>query len=132
MSSFTKPAIVRITEPPFVVLEEEFTYYRTGDKNDIITIPKGFKTNFASIPRFLWSFLPPMGTAKNQYFKSAILHDFAYDLCCSRFQNRKECDKLMLEAMTAIGISKSVKYILYYSARLFGKKHFKTENNLIQ
>lgn len=132
MSSFTKPAIVRIEEPPFFIFEEEFVYYRTGDKNDIITVPKGFKTNFASIPRFLWSLLPPTGTRKNHYFKSAAIHDLLYDLCCDYSCTRKEADKIMLEAMTAIGISKIVKYVLYYSARLFGRSHFKTENNLIK
>lgn len=40
--------------------------------NDIITIPAEFPTDLASIPRFLWSLLPPNGV----WEKAAVLHDF--------------------------------------------------------
>lgn len=41
-------------------------------KDQIITIPDGFETDLASVPRFFWAFLPPSGV----YERSAVLHDF--------------------------------------------------------
>lgn len=39
-----------------------------------ITVPKGFTTNFASIPRVFWRLLPPRG----RYNRAAIVHDWLY------------------------------------------------------
>lgn len=36
------------------------------------TIPKGFVTDFASTPRFMWPIFPPADT----YTRSAVLHDY--------------------------------------------------------
>lgn len=125
MSSFTKPLVVRVETPPVFVLEEEFEYYRTGNKEDVIKIPKGFDTDFASIPRIFWSYLPPTGTKRNQYGKAAIIHDFVYDIICEYpVSGRKECDLIFLEAMEAAGVSKPVRYLLYWCARLFGKRSY--------
>lgn len=38
----------------------------------VFVVPKGYKTNGASVPRALWSFLNPFGVA----FPAAILHDY--------------------------------------------------------
>lgn len=125
MSKFTKPLIVRVDSPNHFTLMEEFEYYREGNKNDIIKIPKGFDTDFASIPRFLWSYLPPFGTKRNPYFNASLLHDFVYDeICDYPISGRKEADKIFLEAMKAIGIKWYVRYTLYYAARLFGGRSY--------
>lgn len=39
-----------------------------------VTVPKGFVTDFASIPRVFWSVLPPDGT----YTYGAVIHDYLY------------------------------------------------------
>ena len=49
--------------------------YTTGDTSDVITVPAGFVTDLASIPRLVWSFYPPDGP----WVKAAIIHDFLYD-----------------------------------------------------
>ena len=82
--------------------------------NDIdIKIPKYFKTDFASVPRFLWSFLPPWGI----YGKATILHDFLY---YSGLFSKKEADLLFLEAMKTLEVKKWKQYIMYYAVRMFG------------
>lgn len=43
-------------------------------KRDIITIPAGFKTDFASVPRIFWNIFPPVG----RHTKAAVVHDFLY------------------------------------------------------
>lgn len=39
-----------------------------------IAVPAGFITDFASIPRVLWSLIPPRG----RYNRPAIIHDYLY------------------------------------------------------
>ena len=88
--------------------------YTTSNGIDI-KIPKDFLTDFASVPRFLWSILPPWG----KYGKAAILHDFLY---YSGLFSKKEADLLFLEAMEVLEVIKWKRYSMYYSAKLFGSK----------
>lgn len=39
---------------------------------DVITIPGGFETDLASVPRLFWALLPPHGV----YERAAVLHDW--------------------------------------------------------
>lgn len=51
-------------------LLESMTF--TAFDNTVFCVPAGYKTNGASIPRALWSFMNPFGVA----LPAAILHDF--------------------------------------------------------
>lgn len=126
MSSFTKPLIVEVLDNGNLYkLKEEFEYYRTNSKASIIKVPKGFETNFASIPRLFWGIYPPTGggTSKTKYGKASVLHDFLYD---QGIHDRKTCDKIFLEAMEAMNVGKFTRYLFYYCVRLFARKHYKT------
>ena len=70
--------------------------YVVGTTSIVITVPKGFVTDFASIPRALWSFgLSPNGT----YSKAAIVHDYLYWIQrCTRLQADNILDIAMKEA----------------------------------
>ena len=41
-----------------------------------ITIPKGYKTNGANVPRLFWSIIPPF---KPKYLPAVIVHDYLCD-----------------------------------------------------
>lgn len=43
-----------------------------GTKGDVIIVPAGFRTDFASTPRFLYPIFPPTGA----WTKAAVVHDF--------------------------------------------------------
>lgn len=60
-------ACVRLLEP---------LVYHVGhaESPEIITVPAGFKTDFASIPWGLWNLFPPLGP----WARPAIIHDFLY------------------------------------------------------
>ena len=76
MSSFTEKLILSpLSDGEKWVLRKEFSYDIgfKGSKNTIV-IPVGFVTNFASIPKILWSILPPIG----KYTSISILHDYLY------------------------------------------------------
>lgn len=127
MSSFTKPLIVEVSDngKNFIV-REQFTYYRENNEQEVLCVPKGFKTDFCSIPRIFWTIYPPLGggTKRTSYGKCGVLHDAAYQF---KWYSRKECDKLFLEAMKCMGVGYITRYLFYWSVRLFASKHYGKE-----
>lgn len=43
--------------------------------NDEVTVPAGFITDLASVPRFFWRIIPPWD---GQYAEAAIVHDYLW------------------------------------------------------
>ena len=59
MSSFTKPLTVTKVDARLWRVERQFTYFiGEEDSDEFVTIPKGFETDFASVPRLFWIFIP--------------------------------------------------------------------------
>ena len=84
----------------------------TTEAGSVYTVPKGFKTDLASIPQWLWSMLPSHGL----YLSASILHDY---FCESDFISRKDGDKLFLEAMKYSNVLKFKRHIIYYAVRVY-------------
>ena len=122
MSSFTKKLIVSL-EPNGRKwkLEEEFSYYTilNGEKKTF-TVPKGFETDFASIPKIFISL--PFIKWKDKFNKAAVVHDWLYNI---KEVDRKTADKIFLEAMLVLGIPRWKAYLFYIVVRLFGWSHWK-------
>lgn len=104
-------------------LESDLTYeIDSKGSGKTITPPKGFITDFASIPRILWIFLPPWG----KYSRAAIIHDY---LCILLYYNkpnqfainRAKADRIFLEAMEVSGVTTITRYILYLGVRIGGE-----------
>jgi hypothetical protein len=76
-------------------------------------VPAGFETDYASVPRPLWSIFPPSG----KYSRAAVLHDYLY-----RFSklSRKRCDDIFLECMDALGVPYFKRYAMYWGVRMGG------------
>lgn len=71
-----------------------------------VTVPAGFVTDFASIPRPFWSFLPPWG----KYGAPSVVHDFLYwDQRCTRDQ----ADRIFLLAMEESDVSSFRKFLIH-------------------
>lgn len=125
MSSFTtEPWFEPMPNSKFWIVRRGFTYH-IGSKygKTKVVIPIGFKTDFASVPRFLWSILPPWG----RYGKAAVVHDYLYQHRTpkSRIQRifckeRKEADRIFLEAMTVLKVRNWRKFPMYYAVKLAG------------
>jgi len=73
---FDKPLLVEHhpTEPRKRVLARSAVYI-SGLLHQEITIPKGFVTDYASVPRYLWWLYPPVGG----YDDAAVVHDYLYE-----------------------------------------------------
>jgi len=94
MPQFLTKIVVEKKEDRLWKLYRELKYQTFAD---VITVPAGFITDFASVPRLFWSILPPDG----RYTGSAIIHDFLYAV---QDRSRKEADSIFLEAMKALGV----------------------------
>ena len=123
MSSFINPLIVSPTlDGRNWRLMKSFSY-RLGKpySGRFIRVPKGFITDFASVPRFLW-FLPYWA----KFNKAPILHDFLYmtQKIMGHKIKRKRADNIFLEAMLAEWRFRKSRYFIAYSeylaVRLFG------------
>ena len=119
MSSFTSELDVRITQKkrdgrPLAELLTAFTY-EVGDlgSGDVITVPKGYVTDFASVPRALWAIEPPLGDAG----KAAVLHDWLYE---TGERSRAEADRIFLEAMQVLEVEWWKRRLIHRAVRMFG------------
>ena len=134
MSSLTDKLIISPLPENRWELQSEFTYHIGEEKsNDKVTIHKGFITDFASVPRFLWWLLLPYG----QYGKACIIHDYLYTNPKEAFANinsikfpktdkelRSLADDIFLESMQVLQVSKIKVNIMYWSVRCFGFREF--------
>lgn len=117
MSSFTEftaPLDVRYDAEASKVLGadhwrvvREFRYYIDGrDSGQWVTVPAGYLTDGASVPRLLWSAIPPWGP----YGQAAVVHD----LLCEYLSimdggqllaiTRERCDAIFDQAMGVLQV----------------------------
>lgn len=87
--------------------------------NHRYVIEKGFATDFASIPRILWSIYSPM---KTETIPGAVIHDFLY--YCPGKMSRAEADSIFYDALVLDGISKRTAFRYWAAVRVFGASHF--------
>ena len=82
-----------------------------------IFIPKGFRTDLASIPRILWWVVPPFG----EYNEAAVVHDFLYRKLHGKSNiTRKEADLIFFSLMEKANVNKIISYTFYVAVRAFG------------
>ena len=121
MSSFTTPLVVSpMPDGRRWRLVFPFRYHIGYRYNkDVIIVPAGFITDFASIPWLFWAFLPAWG----KYGKAAVIHDYLYQLhrlFGITLKTRKEADDIFYEAMLVSGTKPWKAKVMYWAVRLFG------------
>lgn len=122
-SSFTTPLIGEISNDGMhIKILKEFSFHiGSYPSNEVITVPVGFISDFASIPQWAQSFISKMGP----YTKAAIIHDYLLEIA---YKNKKFADDIFFEAMTVLKVPAWKKYIIYYAVRLGGKGNYTGEN----
>lgn len=95
------------------VLLEPLTYELNHGTDDRITVPAGFITDFASVPRPLWALFPRQGYHTN----AAVVHDWLY---WTQRRPRSEADHVFLEAMDILGTLWSTRHLMFWAVRIFG------------
>jgi hypothetical protein len=99
--------VKQLNSVEFALVEELFY----AGRNETFTVPAGFRTDFASVPRpFVW-LLPRYGL----YSRSAILHDYLwrYDIV-----SRRDADGLFRRSMRELGVSVPRRWIMWAAVRL--------------
>lgn len=81
-------------------------------------VPKNFKTDLASIPRFLWPILAPQYT---NFVAPAILHDYLYR--CHAL-DRESADEVLYSALITENVTAFTASKFYLAVRLFGRNHY--------
>lgn len=110
---FHSPLRVENIDGLHVKLFQPLTYRTDVEGIGWITAPKGFVTDYASVPRGLWNLFPPNG----KYAPAAVIHDYLYR---RTLLDRKVCDRVLLEAMELLGVSWVTRQLIYRAVRLFG------------
>lgn len=83
------------------------------DDLEVIEIPKGTKTDLASIPWGLRNILSQVGRSR----KPAVFHDYNYG---RKWRTRKECDQLFRQMLLERGMSGFKAYMYYIGVRAGG------------
>ena len=78
-----------------------------------VTVPAGFVTDFASIPRIVWPLLPKWG----KYGLASVVHDYLYAVGRGL---RSDADAALLEAMEDLHESSWRYSLVYRGVRLVG------------
>lgn len=114
MSSFTTPIRVEYIDGDRWRLLETFAYHvGSEDSQDVIVVPAGFVTDFASIPRIFWALYPPTGP----WAAAAVIHDYLY---AEAKRPREECDQIFFEGMAVLGVPFVRRHMMHRLVRMFG------------
>ena len=129
-----------ITEEQASMLKLCGVKIRNSNKTEqyIITIPKSYITDMASVPRGCWAFIAPFDVAR-----AAVVHDILYEKINTQYKivnesaaaedgpatkkerevYRKIADDVFLEGMNASEppVPAWKKYAAYYAVRVFGR-----------
>ena len=96
------------------ILEADYIYSINGF---LITVPKGFITDGASIPKSLQWIYDPFG----KYIKGAVIHDYLYSKYNNIGINRTLADKIFDFIMKETGVNAKTRRKFYVAVKYFGK-----------
>jgi hypothetical protein len=91
--------------------------YSSAIAGQTISVPSGFVTDYASVPRIPGIWWVAGGCAD----EAAVVHDWIYN---QQIVSRDLADKVFLEAMEASGVSAWRRYLMYAAVRAFGMWHY--------
>lgn len=111
---------------PVYFLTKEIKWKPNADQDrklPSVTVPVGFVTDFASIPRAFWSLLRPDGS----YAYAAVIHDYLY---WTQTTSRETSDLILKLAMADFKIDGVDAGAIYKGVRLGGAGPWKDNANL--
>lgn len=114
MSSFTDPLVITPDEEGRYRTERPFSF-DLGVKGSrlTITVPEGFETDLASVPRWLWWLIAPHDP---QYAAAAVLHDY---LCDWAGFDLMTAHAIFLDALLILGVDRWKATAMYLAVVIF-------------
>lgn len=118
MTGFPQPLILKClpscdNEFRFEIHEKPFEYYTSNQ--EIVSVPVGFKTDFASVPWFFRRIIPATG----KYNEATVIHDYLCYLSNRMQYNRRKADRVFHDAMIDLGVYKYKALIIYFGVRIY-------------
>jgi hypothetical protein len=107
------PALVPFVDQDYWYLERPLVWVSAKTKPAKVEVPRGFVTDFASIPSMFWTWLPRIG----RYGLPAIAHDWLY---WEQSTERADADDLLNKAMEELRVSGVQRGLIYRAVQLFG------------
>ena len=119
-SIFTTGLDCRLSDDEsFWILNQPLIYFSVH-LNSIICVPAGFETDFASVPR-----IPIVHACwGDRAHHESVIHDYLYRIDSNPVVERKDADKVFLEAMKIRGRPKCIRYPMYCGVRVGGFKAY--------
>lgn len=104
----------RFVEPVYFLLEPIAWKPNPGSQAlPMVEVPRGFVTDFASIPRIFWSLLRPDG----EYAHATVIHDYLY---WSQTLPKPVADSVFKAAMEDLNVAPATVVTLYNAVKLLG------------
>lgn len=88
--------------------------YKIAD-GEWVTIPAGYLTDGASVPKLFWNIIPPWG----KYGQAAVVHDILCEYLTivkdgkPQRISRARCDEILNEAMYSLGVPDGKRLMIY-------------------
>ena len=112
-----KVSITPLPKENIWVTDETFSYI-FDDLGIRTTIHEGFKTDGASIPRFLWRIIGHPFAPR--IIRAAVVHDYLYSKECDLNMDRKKADREFRNIMKTDGVKVIKRNLLYFGVRIGG------------
>ena len=114
MSQFTTELVVEQIDNRYWKLLEGFEYHvGTYPSDEIIKVPAGFITDFASVPKLFHDIIKPIG----KHGKAAVIHDYCY---ATAIYGKFKSDCIFLEAMNVLGVEPWKRRVMFNAVLFFG------------
>ncbi len=103
-----------------------FVAYLPGRRHVAVAVPKGYVTDFASIPGWIQWLIAPFG----RHSEAAVVHDWLYTLGTKGDrESRKIADLTFRRALAIVGVKFVRRNLMYWAVRMGGASGFGLEND---
>jgi len=103
---------------------ELFSDYVYKTKEYLIKVPKGFVTDYASIPKLLRAIVLPYG----KHSGASVVHDWLYSSNCNLDISREKADKVFLEILKEEKVNFLLRTLMYIAVKKFGRSRFRNRS----
>lgn len=94
--------------------------YQSDVALETFTVPAGFVTDLASVPRVPVAYWLTGGTSN----EAAVVHDYLY---ATGIVSRETADAVLREASAVTGVPAWRRWLMWSGVRLFGRSHYTAE-----
>jgi hypothetical protein len=116
MSKFKSELRPRLLDDDTIWTLDTALVYESDLLKAVITVPMGFQTDFASVPRVPIVY----GFFGDRAHRESVIHDYLYRIDSNPIVSRKQADDVFYEAMKLRGKSFLVRWCMWFGVRLGG------------